>query len=382
MGIMMIAGTERRRQGCSLQDGKQWGASGYAVTFPIAFNVVYNVLSIPQTTASTSNAYWGRFYITALTKNGFNVSDTGAGSNRWIAIGSAQPQWGYYVESQNPTDYRYWSIPFTSHYITMATKTYYEPKEEAVPWLVGIDMQKFICGYGANFIGSSYVSCVGIGCQPQWGFEETETKTIAFPISFESIKYVFLSKIYGPASGGADTVAYNFFRKSLTGVSFDYAYTRNWLAIGGKQPQWGKTISGNNVKTKFPIAFTAFCMLSVSVNSSNGNAAESVFRNGFGYTNKTLSDWILRGPTGDATYFADYIAIGCQPQWRNNPGLWAIPFTEFVAGGITMTRTGSQSSGTWYGDSGTISLTGYTASCATNESWVSNISGSAIAVGL
>ena len=74
---------------------KQWGASGYAVTFPIAFNVVYNVLSIPQTTASTSNAYWGRFYITALTKNGFNVSDTGAGSNRWIAIGSAQQQWGF-----------------------------------------------------------------------------------------------------------------------------------------------------------------------------------------------------------------------------------------------------------------------------------------------
>ena len=79
-----------------------------------------------------------------------------------------------------------------------------------------------------------------------------------------------------------------------------------------------------------------------------------------------------------------YVKFGCGLilQWRNNPGLWAIPFTEFVAGGITMTRTGSQSSGTWYGDSGTISLTGYTASCATNESWVSNISGSAIAVGL
>lgn len=74
--------------------------------------------------------------------------------------------------------------------------------------------------------------------------------------------------------------------------------------------------------------------------------------------------------------------IGLILQWRNNPGLWAIPFTEFVAGGITMTRTGSQSSGSWYGDSGTISLTGYTALCVTNESWVSNISGSAIAVGL
>ena len=76
------------------------------------------------------------------------------------------------------------------------------------------------------------------------------------------------------------------------------------------------------------------------------------------------------------------ISLVAIEQWRNNPGLWAIPFTEFVAGGITMTRTGSQSSGTWYGDSGTISLTGYTASCATNESWVSSISGSAIAVGL
>ena len=90
---------------------QQWGASGYAVTFPIAFNVVYNVLSIPQTTASTSNAYWGRFYITALTKNGFNVSDTGAGSNRWIAIGSAQPQWGYSTVGSGA-----WALKFNGVY--------------------------------------------------------------------------------------------------------------------------------------------------------------------------------------------------------------------------------------------------------------------------
>lgn len=93
--------------GCQLQ----WGASGYAVTFPIAFNVVYNVLSIPQTTASTSNAYWGRFYITALNKNGFNVSDTGAGSNRWIAIGSAQPQWGYSTVGSGA-----WALKFNGVY--------------------------------------------------------------------------------------------------------------------------------------------------------------------------------------------------------------------------------------------------------------------------
>lgn len=228
---MMIAGTECRRQGCSLQDGKQWG---------------------------------------------------------------------YYVESQNPTDYRYWSIPFTSHYITMATKTYYEPKEEAVPWLVGIDMQKFICGYGANFIGSSYVSCVGIGCQLQWGFEETETKTVAFPIPFASIKYVFLSKIYGPASGGADTVAYNFFRKSLTGVSFDYAYTRNWLAIGGQQPQWG--IISNN-KAIFPLVFNVF--VSSALLLSRGSGTGTWYGDS---SNTTLTG--ISCVTPDYVLSGTYIAIG------------------------------------------------------------------------
>lgn len=51
-------------------------------------------------------------------------------------------------------------------------------------------------------------------------------------------------------------------------------------------------------------------MIAVSVNSSNGNAASSVFRNGFGYTAKSLSNWTFKGPTADATYWADYIAIG------------------------------------------------------------------------
>lgn len=43
---MMIAGTERRRQGCSLQDGKQWGkmiAEYTTVNFPIPFNTVFGI---------------------------------------------------------------------------------------------------------------------------------------------------------------------------------------------------------------------------------------------------------------------------------------------------------------------------------------------------
>lgn len=101
----------------------QWGYSGYAVNFPISFDIVYNVLSIPQNTASTSNSYWGRFYITNLTKNGFTVSDTGAGSNRWLAIGKAQPQWGYQVvHGTNPVTYNL-PISFTEQPFTVAIST-------------------------------------------------------------------------------------------------------------------------------------------------------------------------------------------------------------------------------------------------------------------
>ena len=209
----------------------------------------------------------------------------------------------------------------------MATKTYYEPKEEAVPWLVGIDMQKFICGYGANFIGSSYVSCVGIGCQPQWGFEETETKTIAFPISFESIKYVFLSKIYGPASGGADTVAYNFFRKSLTGVSFDYAYTRNWLAIGGKQPQWGFTNNTGRPYITFPFKFSnVFTAISCICHNGSPSEANTVY-------NVSISGMNIGASGGGSGKY--WCAFGvAQQQWgySNSTGVtFPIAFRECYA---------------------------------------------------
>lgn len=74
--------------------------------------------------------------------------------------------------------------------------------------------------------------------------------------------------------------------------------------------QWGKTAAGRNITTNFPIAFTSFCILAVSINSSNGNAADSFFRNGFGYTAKSLSNWTLKGPTSDVDYFAEYLVIG------------------------------------------------------------------------
>lgn len=231
---MMIAGTERRRQGCSLQDGKQWGINtGGAVrtsTLPIPFTNVFLAV------ASTSSEWC----CPGCSATNTTVTTRAYQSNRpdvaqpndvnWIIIG-CQPQWGYYVESQNPTDYRYWSIPFTSHYITMATKTYYEPKEEAVPWLVGIDMQKFICGYGANFIGSSYVSCVGIGCQLQWGY--SNSTGVTFPIAFREC-YAVVSNAHSNTTGNTDH--YHLLSWTATGAAFGYwnmsFYGTLYIALG------------------------------------------------------------------------------------------------------------------------------------------------------
>ena len=70
------------------------------------------------------------------------------------------------------------------------------------------------------------------GKAQQWGVLITSANAITFPVTFTSIEYMFLSKIYGPASGGSDLVAYNYFQRLLTGVTYDYSYTRNWIAIG------------------------------------------------------------------------------------------------------------------------------------------------------
>ena len=198
---------------------KQWGFANNTgrpyITFPFKFSNVFTAISCICHNGSPSEA--NTVYNVSI--SGMNIGASGGGSGKyWCAFGVAQQQWGYYVESQNPTDYRYWSIPFTSHYITMATKTYYEPKEEAVPWLVGIDMQKFICGYGANFIGSSYVSCVGIGCQPQWGYSTVGSG--AWALKFNG---VYTAVVVG---------APGFPAREFCGFTFDYTLT-GWSFTAG-----------------------------------------------------------------------------------------------------------------------------------------------------
>ena len=95
MGIMMIAGTERRRQGCSLQDGKQWGFTNNTgrpyITFPFKFSNVFTAISCICHNGSPSEA--NTVYNVSI--SGMNIGASGGGSGKyWCAFGVAQQQWG------------------------------------------------------------------------------------------------------------------------------------------------------------------------------------------------------------------------------------------------------------------------------------------------
>lgn len=93
---MMIAGTERRHQGCSLQDGKQWGFTNNTgrpyITFPLKFSNVFTAISCICHNGSPSEA--NTVYNVSI--SGMNIGASGGGSGKyWCAFGISQPQWGY-----------------------------------------------------------------------------------------------------------------------------------------------------------------------------------------------------------------------------------------------------------------------------------------------
>lgn len=191
----------------------------------------------------------------------------------------------------------------------MATKTYYEPKEEAVPWLVGIDMQKFICGYGANFIGSSYVSCVGIGCQPQWGTNtigSRTTRTEAYPLPYSEFCLPIVSgKGYvGGLNYGFGVGVTNFGLTSVTiannSEDSSYRWTGYTYIVVGAQPQWG--IISNN-KAIFPLVFNVF--VSSALLLSRGSGTGTWYGDS---SNTTLTG--ISCVTPDYVLSGTYIAIG------------------------------------------------------------------------
>ena len=75
--------------------------------------------------------------------------------------------------------------------------------------------------------------------------------------------------------------------------------------------QWLETQDARSERTNtYSIAFNAIYVAINSESSQNGNAADSVFRNGYGYLSKGLSSIQSKGMTGDANYWFDWLMIG------------------------------------------------------------------------
>lgn len=72
-------------------------------------------------------------------------------------------QWGKSMESTSETDIKYFPIPFTTNYEILTSKNYYYPAEEYAFWIVGLNLQGFLCGIGANFSATAYVPWIAIG---------------------------------------------------------------------------------------------------------------------------------------------------------------------------------------------------------------------------
>lgn len=115
----MIAGTECRRQGCSLQDGKQWGkilgdtVNLKIINFPVSFNECFGGLALFNGDPVAAAEY---ATITDITNTNFKIymyannAGTGyANANIFYLFLGAQPQWG-----TNRTNGIYsFPIPFT-----------------------------------------------------------------------------------------------------------------------------------------------------------------------------------------------------------------------------------------------------------------------------
>lgn len=212
----------------------------------------------------------------------------------------------------------------------------------------------------------------------------TEVLNWYFPLTTSQVYAVCLTKHTKNISSGHnwEPARIEEWNNSYARIHPDGDLGYSVIAICKAQQQWGK-ILGDTVNLKiinFPVSFNE-CFGGLALfNGDPVAAAEYATITDITNTNFKIYMYANNAGTGYTNANIFYLFLGAQQQWRKDPGLWAIPFTTFVAGGITMTRSGWQGSGEWNGDSGTVSLTGYSAQCATGNS-VSNIGGSAIAIG-
>lgn len=315
MGIMMIAGTERRRQGCSLQDGKQWGkilgdtVNLKIINFPVSFNECFGGLALfngdPVAAAECAT-------ITDITNTNFKIymyannAGTGyANANIFYLFLGAQPQWGF----TNNTGRPYITFPFKFSNVFTAISCICHngsPSEANTVYNVSISGMNI----GASGGGSGKYWCAFGVAQQQWGF------TVFDPVDYKNVNFTLPLSVNGTFcafSTGYDPKGSTFLWHSMshfnnvnvgvTGFVFDSRYTftgLGYLAVCW-QKQWGMNIHGWVI---FPIPFTKFRRL---VTNHQGN----VFMDSKARESNTLSGFTLDvADNSDQNKDAQWIAIG------------------------------------------------------------------------
>ena len=238
MGIMMIAGTERRRQGCSLQDGKQWGINtGGAVrtsTLPIPFTNVFLAV------ASTSSEWC----CPGCSATNTTVTTRAYQSNRpdvaqpndvnWIIIG-CQPQWGYLQQQAEK-----WIYPIPVLEAFIATKTCISNNHSAAGYVGYWTWDKDITTEYA-YSWNNYPSyCFMIGkVQQQWGYQKQLTvEPVVYPLPVNTVCCVWAHSIHDRQDPGT----YHSILSKITPVGVQILagqYNAPATAYSGVSAYWG-----------------------------------------------------------------------------------------------------------------------------------------------
>lgn len=226
MGIMMIAGTERRRQGCSLQDGKQWGFTNNTgrpyITFPFKFSNVFTAISCICHNGSPSEA--NTVYNVSI--SGMNIGASGGGSGKyWCAFGVAQQQWG--INTGGAVRTSTLPIPFTNVFLAVASTS----SEWCCPGCSATNTTVTTRAYQSNrpdVAQPNDVNWIIIGCQPQWGivYAEQGYIIVTLPLAYSSNKYVVIGQDLDYTSNDTDGYGENVGVTQVTTTSIRVSITR------------------------------------------------------------------------------------------------------------------------------------------------------------
>ena len=285
----MIAGTELRRQGCSLQDGKQWG---FTVFDPAYYkNVNFTLpLSVNGTFCAFSTGYDAKgstFLWHSMSHfNNVNVGVTGfVFDSRYTFTGLGylavcwQKQWGKILGDTVNLKIINFPVSFNECFGGLALFNGDPVAAAEYATITDITNTNFKIYMYANNAGTGYANAnifyLFLGAQPQWGINTGgAVRTSTLPIPFTNVFLAVASTSSEWCCPGCSATNTTVTTRAYQSNRPDVAQPNdvNWIIIGC-QPQWGTCGSGIN---NLPLSFNEKIFICVvtditsSTNSSDG----------------------------------------------------------------------------------------------------------------